>query len=57
MNRSFNVKDEPIVCTPEDAYRRFVKTQIDVLVLESYLIAKPAATLADVAGRAALRSA
>ena len=51
------MKDEPIVCTPEDAYRRFVKTQIDVLVLESYLIAKPAATLADVAGRAALRSA
>ena len=43
VNTSFNVKDEPIVCTPEDAYRCFMKTQMDVLVLESHVIVKPAA--------------
>jgi carbamoyltransferase len=43
VNTSFNVKDEPIVCTPEDAYRCFMKTGIDVLVLGSYLVVKPAA--------------
>ena len=42
VNTSFNVKDEPIVCTPEDAYRCFMKTEMDVLVLESHLIVKPA---------------
>jgi carbamoyltransferase len=41
VNTSFNVKDEPIVCTPEDAYRCFMKTGMDVLVLESYLVTKP----------------
>ena len=41
VNTSFNVKDEPIVCTPEDAYHCFMKTQMDVLVLESYVIMKP----------------
>jgi len=43
VNTSFNVKDEPIVCTPEDAYRCFMKTQMDVLVLESHVIVKPTA--------------
>ncbi|MBI4888063.1 MAG: carbamoyltransferase [Acidobacteria bacterium] len=43
VNTSFNVKDEPIVCTPEDAYRCFMQTQMDVLVLESHVIVKPAA--------------
>jgi carbamoyltransferase len=57
VNTSFNVKDEPIVCTPEDAYRCFMKTQIDALVLESFLIVKPAVALADLAGQAASRSA
>jgi carbamoyltransferase len=52
VNTSFNVKDEPIVCTPEDAYRCFMKTEIDVLVLESHLIVKPVATAMDVATRA-----
>ena len=42
VNTSFNVKDEPIVCTPEDAYRCFMKTQMDVLILESHVIVKPA---------------
>lgn len=40
INTSFNVKDEPIVNSPEDAYRCFVQSGIDVLVLENYLIAK-----------------
>jgi len=42
VNTSFNVKDEPIVCTPEDAYRCFMKTGIDVLVMESYVVSKSA---------------
>jgi carbamoyltransferase len=47
VNTSFNVKDEPIVCTPEDAYRCFMKTEMDVLVLESYLMTKPGVVLPD----------
>ena len=43
VNTSFNVKDEPIVCTPADAYRCFMKTQMDVLILESHVILKSAA--------------
>jgi carbamoyltransferase len=45
-NTSFNVKDEPIVCTPEDAYRCFTKTGMDVLVLGAHLIMKPTVNLA-----------
>ena len=45
VNTSFNVKDEPIVCTPEDAYRCFMKTQMDVLVLESHIVVKPSAAV------------
>jgi carbamoyltransferase len=33
INTSFNVRGEPIVCTPEDAYRCFMRTEMDVLVL------------------------
>jgi carbamoyltransferase len=40
VNTSFNVKDEPIVCTPEDAYRCFMKTGMDVLVMESFVLTK-----------------
>jgi carbamoyltransferase len=40
INTSFNVKDEPIVNTPEDAYLCFMKSGMDVLVLENYLIKK-----------------
>ena len=43
VNTSFNVKDEPIVCTPADAYRCFMKTEMDVLILESHVIRKSAA--------------
>jgi carbamoyltransferase len=40
INTSFNVRGEPIVCTPEDAYRCFMKTNMDFLVLENYIISK-----------------
>jgi carbamoyltransferase len=40
INTSFNLKDEPIVCTPEDALRCFYSTDIDILVLNDFLIKK-----------------
>ena len=40
VNTSFNVRGEPIVCTPEDAYRCFLATDMDVLVLEDVVIVK-----------------
>ncbi len=40
VNTSFNVRGEPIVCTPEDAYRCFMRTEMDILVLGSYLLKK-----------------
>jgi carbamoyltransferase len=40
VNTSFNVRGEPIVCTPEDAYRCFRRTEMDVLVMENYVLNK-----------------
>jgi carbamoyltransferase len=40
VNTSFNIRGEPIVCTPEDAYRCFMGTDMDVLVMGSYLLLK-----------------
>jgi carbamoyltransferase len=40
VNTSFNVRGEPIVCTPQDAYRCFMRTHIDYLVLGPYLLDK-----------------
>ena len=40
INTSFNIRGEPIVCTPEDAYRCFLGTGIDVLVLERFVLRK-----------------
>jgi len=40
VNTSFNVRGEPIVCSPEDAYRCFMRTEIDTLVLENCVLAK-----------------
>ncbi|MEG3898656.1 MULTISPECIES: carbamoyltransferase [unclassified Microcoleus] len=40
VNTSFNVRGEPIVCTPEDAYRCFMRTEMDYLVLENFLLPK-----------------
>jgi carbamoyltransferase len=41
VNTSFNVRGEPIVCTPQDAYRCFMRTEMDYLVVENFLLAKP----------------
>jgi carbamoyltransferase len=51
VNTSFNVRGEPIVCTPEDAYRCFLATDMDALVLEDVVLTK------DEAARAAGREA
>ena len=40
INTSFNVRGEPIVCTPEDAYNCFMNTEMDVLVLEHHILYK-----------------
>jgi carbamoyltransferase len=40
INTSFNVRGEPIVCTPEDAYRCFMRTEMDYLVLGSCIVDK-----------------
>jgi carbamoyltransferase len=40
VNTSFNVRGEPIVCTLEDAYRCFMRTDMDVLVLENFVLEK-----------------
>lgn len=40
VNTSFNVRGEPIVCTPEDAYRCFMRTEMDYLVVGNYLFKK-----------------
>jgi len=40
VNTSFNVRGEPIVCTSEDAYRCFMRTEMDYLVLENFLLCK-----------------
>jgi carbamoyltransferase len=49
VNTSFNVRGEPIVCTPEDAFRCFMGTEIEVLVVENCVLRKedqdPALTL------------
>ncbi len=40
VNTSFNVRGEPIVCTPQDAYRCFLATEMDALVLEDVVLLK-----------------
>jgi len=40
VNTSFNVRGEPIICTPADAYRCFMRTEMDVLVIENCLLFK-----------------
>jgi carbamoyltransferase len=42
INTSFNVRGEPIVCTPQDALRCFLATEMDVLVLENFLVLRRA---------------
>ena len=40
VNTSFNVRGEPIVCTPKDSYECFMRTDMDVLVLEDAVLYK-----------------
>ena len=40
VNTSFNIRGEPIVCTPEDAFRCFMGTEIEVLVVENCFLRK-----------------
>ena len=40
INTSFNIRGEPIVCTPEDAYMCFMRTNMDYLVMANFLIEK-----------------
>ena len=40
INTSFNVRGEPIVCNPQDAYRCFMRTEMDVLVLQNQILMK-----------------
>ncbi len=48
INTSFNVKDEPIVCTPEDAYQCFMKTEMDYLVIHNCLFSKEQPTQSSI---------
>ncbi len=41
VNTSFNIRGEPIVCTPEHAYRCFMATDMDCLVMDDYVLVKP----------------
>lgn len=41
VNTSFNVRGEPIVCSPLDAYRCFMRTEMDTLVMENFILRKP----------------
>ncbi len=40
VNTSFNVRGEPIICSPEDAYKCFMRTDMDVLVIEDFILYK-----------------
>lgn len=40
INTSFNVRGEPIVCTPEDAWRCFMRTEMDCLVMGNFILEK-----------------
>jgi len=42
INTSFNVRGEPLVCTPDDAYKCFMRTEMDYLVMGSFLLDKKA---------------
>jgi carbamoyltransferase len=42
VNTSFNIRGEPIVCTPDDAYRCFINTEMDFLVVGNFLLERAA---------------
>ena len=47
INTSFNVRGEPIVCTPEEAWKCFMRTEMDHIVMGSYILSKRDMTLVD----------
>jgi carbamoyltransferase len=47
LNTSFNIKGEPIICTPMDAVKCWASTGLDALVLGPFLLEKPARSLAE----------
>ncbi|MBK8189578.1 MAG: carbamoyltransferase [Vampirovibrionales bacterium] len=51
VNTSFNVRGEPIVCTPADAYRCFMRTEMDALVVENFLLLKSEQPDTDPSGK------
>jgi len=55
VNTSFNVRGEPVVCTPDDAYRCFVNTEMDALVMGSFVLERTAQPGGSVERRAALQ--
>ena len=40
INTSFNIRGEPIVCSPQDAFKCFMGTNLDVLVIENFVLEK-----------------
>jgi carbamoyltransferase len=56
VNTSFNVRGEPIVCTPDDAYRCFMNTEMDWLIMGSYAIERTAQSQKNVARRIKLQT-
>jgi carbamoyltransferase len=40
INTSFNIRSEPVVCTPQDAFRCFMMTNIDVLIVGRHILLK-----------------
>lgn len=56
VNTSFNVRGEPPVCTPEDAFRCFMRTEMDYLVLGNFLLDKTQQSPANVVKREAVKS-
>jgi carbamoyltransferase len=55
VNTSFNVRGEPIVCAPDDAYRCFVNTEMDYLILGSFVIERTAQPHRQLERRVALQ--
>lgn len=56
INTSFNVRGEPIVCTPEDAWNCFMRTKMDVLVINRFMLCKEEQTKLEVIPEAWLQT-
>jgi carbamoyltransferase len=51
VNTSFNIRGEPIVCTPDDAYRCFISTEMDYLIIGSFVLERSAQPAGQIANR------